>query len=228
MVRCFLTGVQFCLEEAFVLNRREARDLLDALKDRVASLRRVIDQFSPLDDEDDNAAVAHNGRTGFARKKHRLVCKAVADALAPGFPEIRLFLTWPEYHSHARLATLHGLRRHPLFGGEIGVLNDDALRQVEKLGKGVLHLLDPKRVLPQDTRLAIAVGTCVHHRGRSPEEVVRLIRTAAAENGDPDALRITQDHLDAVRNILGIRVNVHPPEQAAVSALSKHENKRHT
>lgn len=104
MVRCFLTGVQFPIEEAFVLNRREAHDLLDVLKDRVASLRRVIDQLSPLDDEDSNAGPAHFARPGFVRKKHRLVSKAVADALAPGCPEIRLFLDWPAYRSQARIA----------------------------------------------------------------------------------------------------------------------------
>jgi len=103
MVHCFLTGVQFRLEDAFVLNRRDAHDLLYAFQDRVASLRRVIDQFSPLDDEDGNAATDQSRRSGSARKKHRLVCKAVADALAPGFPEIRLFLAWPEYLSRARL-----------------------------------------------------------------------------------------------------------------------------
>lgn len=84
---CFLTGVQFHLDQAFVLNRREARDLLDALKKRVASLQRVIEQLSPLDDADAGTAAALTSRAGFAPRRHRLVCKAVADALAPGFPE---------------------------------------------------------------------------------------------------------------------------------------------
>lgn len=104
MVRCYLTGVQFPIEEAFVLNRREAHDLLDRLKDRVASLRRVIDQLSPLDDEDGGAVPAHVRRKDFVCKKHRLVCQAVAQALAPGCPEIRLFLEWPEYRLQTRFA----------------------------------------------------------------------------------------------------------------------------
>lgn len=116
MIHCFLTGVQCRLEEGFVLNRRQAHDLLDALKDRVASLRRVIEQLSPLDEMDGNEAVARHGRRGFARKKHRLVCKAVADAMAPGFPEIRLFLPWPEYRTQALRATRRGPHRDPLFG----------------------------------------------------------------------------------------------------------------
>lgn len=116
MIHCFLTGVEFGLEDAFVLNRRQAHDLLDTLKDRVASLRRVIDQLSPLDEINGNAAVARSGCRDFAPRKHRLVCKAIADALAPGFPEIRLFLPWPEYRTQARRASRRKPRRDPLFG----------------------------------------------------------------------------------------------------------------
>lgn len=104
MVRCFLTGVQFPIEEAFVLNRREAHALLDALKDRVASLRRVIDQLSPLDEEDNKAGIGQAPPSRFVRKRHRLVSRSVADALAPGYPEIRLFVDWPQYRANSRLA----------------------------------------------------------------------------------------------------------------------------
>ena len=48
--QCFITGVQFPLDSAFVLNRRDARAPLAVLNDRVASLRRVVDQLAPLDD----------------------------------------------------------------------------------------------------------------------------------------------------------------------------------
>ena len=47
--QCFMTGVQFALDSAFVLNRRDARAPLAVLNDRVASLR-VVDQLAPLDD----------------------------------------------------------------------------------------------------------------------------------------------------------------------------------
>lgn len=113
MIHCYLTGVECRQEDSFVLNRREARDLLEALKDRVASLRRVVEQLSPLDDKDIDTGVPPSRRAGFAPRKHRLVCKAVADAMTPGFPEVALFLGWPQYqamarktiHQHARGAT---------------------------------------------------------------------------------------------------------------------------
>ncbi len=79
MARCFLTGVEFRLEQAFVLNRRDAHSLLHMLKDRVACLQRVIEQYSPLDV--DEGKLAWQVRKGFAPKRHRLVCKAVAEVL---------------------------------------------------------------------------------------------------------------------------------------------------
>ena len=102
MANCYMTGVQFPLETAFVLNRREARDPPDTLKDRVASLQRVMGQLGPLDAQDGYADIPPARRAGLAPRRHRLVCKAVADALAPGFPEIKLFMTWQQYQSQAR------------------------------------------------------------------------------------------------------------------------------
>ena len=46
-----------------------------------------------------------------ARKTHRLVCKAVADAVAAGIPEIALFLSWPSSQAQARSATARKAQR---------------------------------------------------------------------------------------------------------------------
>lgn len=200
--------------------------MLDALKKRAASLQRVIEQLSPLDEDDSDTVIANFGRAGFTRKKHRLVCKAVADALAPGFPEIKLFLPWPEYQSHARGATIQLLRNHPLFGKAVKDLNVTELQYAEKLGRNVLRLLDPQGKLPPYTRFAITVGTCVQHRGHSPAEVVRFIQTAAAEDGDPDFLGLTPTDLNIVRSFLGISVNTVKPEPSDVLAFSENECQR--
>lgn len=107
MAHCFMTGVQCQIEDAFVLNRREAHNLHQVLKDRIASLRRVLDQLAPLDDDEHGMGGPAFARKGFVPRKHRLVCKAVADALAPGFPEIDLFLAWPQYRLQARRLIRH-------------------------------------------------------------------------------------------------------------------------
>ncbi|MBI5907758.1 MAG: hypothetical protein HY853_04140 [Burkholderiales bacterium] len=124
MVHCYVTGIQFQLEEGFVLNRREAHNLLNDLQDRAASLRRVIDQLSPLDEPEHNGAVSLPNTYQSGRKKHRLVCKAVADALVPGFPEISLLMSWPDY-----LALTH-LRRAAMPADRLALGPDGILTSV--------------------------------------------------------------------------------------------------
>ena len=201
MVRCFLTGVQFPLDAAFVLNRREARNLLAALNDRIASLRRVIEQFAPLDDDAGGSGGIQHLPAGFARRKHRLVCKAVAEALAPGYPEICLFVEWTEYQAQVRSAALHSLRGDRRFGDSIKRLDSNALQEADKLSRAVLRKLDPQRKLSRSERQAIAVAICMRHRGGTAEKVTQLIRDAATGVGDPELAGISADDLAAVRRL---------------------------
>ena len=95
MPLCFLTGVQFSLDDAYVINRREAFHLAKLFEDRARSLRRLIEQLSPLNEAPgDHQRVAADVRSAVA---NRLVFRAVADALGGGFPDIRLFVPLPEY-----------------------------------------------------------------------------------------------------------------------------------
>ena len=50
MARCFLTGVEFRVEDGYVLNRGDAYRLLRTLRNRCESLERLIAQLSPLDE----------------------------------------------------------------------------------------------------------------------------------------------------------------------------------
>lgn len=202
VVRCFLTGVQVPLESAFVLNRREARALLAALSDRVTSLRRLIDQFAPLDvvESEPNPGLAR--QSGLARRKHRLVCKAVADAMSPGYPEIHLFLEWPKYQDQARVTTLGSLRGQSRFSEAIKKLDDEALRAADRLAHKVLNQLDPNRGLPKKVRLAICGVVCARHRSAQAVTVTRMIRDAATGAGDATALGLEAHELAAVRQLL--------------------------
>jgi hypothetical protein len=113
IVHCFITGVQCQIDEAFVLNRRASHELLEMLKGRVDSLRRVIDQLSPLDEIEPHPGARRLPRTGRADKKHRLVCKTVADAIGPGFPEIKLFFDWPQHKARVREIIQQGKHHKP-------------------------------------------------------------------------------------------------------------------
>lgn len=204
MINCYVTGVRCEINDAYVLNRREAHDLLDRLKGRVASLRRVLEQLSPLDDTELSEFAVMAKSRKFAPKKHRLVCKAVAKGMAKGFPEIKLFVTWEQYQTKVRKTVLQGLREHPTLGKEVQDVDDATLLQADKTGRRVLRLLDSQRALPSKVRNAIALGTVVRLRGRSAEDIVTLIRTTAASNSDGDAMGLTQSHLEAVRGLVQV------------------------
>lgn len=204
MITCFVTGVRCEINDAYVLNRREARDLLERLKDRVASLRRVLEQLSPLDDVETREFAMAPKHMNFSAKKHRLVCKAVAKGMAPGFPEIKLFITFEQYRANVRKTVLQGLREHPMMGKEVQEVDDATLLRADNTGKRVLHLLDGQRALPAKVRNAIVLGAVVRLRGQSAEEIVTLIRGAAATAGDGEAMGLTRAHLDAVRGLVGL------------------------
>lgn len=104
MVRCFMTGVELPIDQTLVLNRRAAIELLYQLKGRVATLRRILEQYSPLDDfeREHFGSLPSRDLAQHGPKKHRLLCPAAAQVLAPSFPEITLFLPWPEYKARAR------------------------------------------------------------------------------------------------------------------------------
>ena len=103
MIRCFMTGVELPIEESQVLNRRGAIDLLRSMTDEVAMLRRIVEQYSPLDElvQEQFGARAREDR-GFIMKKHRLLCPAAAQLLAKGFPQVELFISWTEYKARVR------------------------------------------------------------------------------------------------------------------------------
>ena len=201
MVNCFLTGVQMHFDDAFVLNRRDVRNLHDALKERLASLRRLIDQFTPLDDHDKELLAAYRS-VGAAPKKHRLVCKAVAATLATGFPEVNLFVSWPDYQKGAQKTSLEGVRSHPVLSESIVGLDDNAVRQAEKLGKRVMERLDAARKLPPNIRQKIGINIGVRHRGRGADQVMEMIGDAAAGRGDWLSLGVSADEVAVLRNFI--------------------------
>lgn len=199
MARCFLTGVQFPLEDAFVLNRREARFLLAALHDRIASLRRVIEQLAPMDELEEIDMPSHPHTPRPARKRHRLVCKAVAEAIAPAFAEVTLFQGWQEYQSQARFSTVNNMRTHSRFGKLLKDLTDDELLGVSRLGRTVLKVLDKDSKLPVSTRQAIALSACAHLRQLNANEVCERINVSAAAIDDDPALGLSSQDFSALR-----------------------------
>ena len=200
MASCFLTGVQFPEEKGYVLNRRAAREFLAALNVRVAGLQRLIEQFGALDN--DTAPRPFNAE----KKRHRLVCLAVADALAAGFPEAKLFIRWPEHYAQSRLTIVLGMRHHPLISMTLPNQDEATLMRLGSLAKQVLTLLDPSRHLPPEVRVEIAVNTCVLHTNSRPKLIMKAIRQAVATR-DPQTLNISMEALTAIGRLPCIAAN---------------------
>lgn len=96
MPKCFLTGVEVSFEDAFLLDSSAARHLLKDLKERIASLERMIEQLGAVDKVELPNPSSGQKRV---RKDRRLVSQSVAEVLQSGFPEKCLFLTWRSWRS---------------------------------------------------------------------------------------------------------------------------------
>jgi hypothetical protein len=207
MARCFLTGVEFRVEDGHVLNRTDAYRLLRTLRRRSESLDRLLAQLSPLDEpvaEDPRVMARTRGR------QHRMICKAVAGALAQAYPEIELFLSWPALLARGLKDRMRLLKEHPLYGASISALSDEDLVAAAKLSQQVVRLIDPRRELPHRARLAIKAGICVRHRAESAKEIAALIRSTISRNGDLAALGVPEEEHEPVRANL-MRVVCTPP-----------------
>lgn len=207
MARCFLTGVEFRVEEGHVLNRTDAHRLLRALRKRSESLERLVAQLSPLDDP---AAEGSRVTTHTRGKQHRMICKAVADALAQAYPEIELFLSWPALLARNLRDRMRLLKEHPIYGTSLSGLPDKELVPLAKLGQQVVHLIDPHRKLSPRAMVAIKAGICVRHRAESAREVAALIRSTICGNGDLGALGVAEEEHKPVRTSLMLVIGVPP------------------
>jgi hypothetical protein len=214
MVHCFFTGVETTLLEARVLNRRAARDLLDELRDKVAGLQRIVMQTAPMDDAVEEKFWPGSPRFQAAPKRHRLVCKAVADAMAAGFPEIELFITWEQYVKQSKKTVVKGFREHPALGEAAKRVDDDALLYAGKKGRRVLYLMDHHRVLSANTRQAIGIGSTTLLRPLTAEAIADLICKTAVEFGDPNSVGLTQNQLSEVRALPRVVKAATKPEQS--------------
>jgi hypothetical protein len=96
MAKCYFTGVNMPLQESYLLDFGPAFNALKDLRLRTASIQRIIELLSPLDD-----VKVYNSQKSKSETKRdrRLVSKAVAETLAVAYPEGRLFVSWHEWKS---------------------------------------------------------------------------------------------------------------------------------
>ncbi len=96
MAKCFLTGIDIPMEEAYLLDQGTTRHALRNLKVRVATLERLLAQLTPKDVVE---VFDVRTRKTSVKPQRRLVCQSVATALAASYPEEPLFITWPQFQA---------------------------------------------------------------------------------------------------------------------------------
>jgi hypothetical protein len=94
MPKCFFTGIEIQMEDAYLLDRGAAKRALHNLRLRLAAVERLVLQLSPKDEVE---AYDYKSQSAKVRPQRRLVCATVAGALSASYPESPLFVAWPKF-----------------------------------------------------------------------------------------------------------------------------------
>lgn len=173
MARCYLTGVEIKLDDAFVLDLTTAHRTLRELKEKVATLERLIAQLGGTD----RVPIPNRDGAGtYLRKDRRVISRSVALALGAVCPDRELFVPWTVWRARGRTLPLSALSQHPEYGALLRELSAGESEHVVTLARQVLRRLAPREHLSQELRIAVMAGVCVTLRERSPEEVVAILR----------------------------------------------------
>jgi len=202
MARCYLTGVDVDLEDAFVLDLTVAHRTLRELRDRAATLERLITQLGGTD------LVPIPNREGGApwlRKDRRLVSRAMALALAAMAEDRDLFLRWADWRARGRSMRLALLRDDPEYGPGLRALSPAELERAMSLGRQVLDRLARGEHLGHDVRTAVIAGLCVVLRDRTTDDVVAILRNRLASDLPLEDLGVPAGVEPAFRTRLGMR-----------------------
>lgn len=110
MAKCFMTGVELSIDKTYLMDLAAAHRALKDLRQRVASMERMIEQLGVNNDVEKYDAQT---RTMIVRKERRLVCEAVANAMAAVYPEKGLFITFQEWRRRKLRVTNNTPQQQP-------------------------------------------------------------------------------------------------------------------
>jgi len=121
MPRCYMTGVEIKLEEALILDRKEAYLALKEIRVRLKALERLVSELGQPE-----RVEKKDRKTGqvFLRTDFRMLCPSVAEAFSSIWPEKQLFMRWSTWKSQRKNRVGDIREREPLAEeGQLGSSN---------------------------------------------------------------------------------------------------------
>lgn len=201
-VVCALTGVEFSLSDAHVLNVQETERRLAQRRQELAYLEQLAAKLG--------SSATPDGKPAHHRP---LIAPAVAHAMDSGVTE-GLLVPLAQQREQNALAFFERMRVHSFYGPRIAGVPKPEIPAVMALGRRLLQLVDPERKLSRDAKTALGVGVAAALRGKIIEECELILVTHAA-NGTLAQLGVAPDVCDelgpAIIRALG--QSQHVPEE---------------
>lgn len=107
MAKCFFTGIDVPITQAYVLDLAAAYRALRSLRQRVSALERLIQQLGPRDDCEifDSKTLEIS-----IRKDRRVISPAVAKVLETTHPDACLFISWQTWKGRSSRSAFSGVQ----------------------------------------------------------------------------------------------------------------------
>jgi hypothetical protein len=173
MARCYLTGIEFPIEDGYVLDKSTVHREVRTLKAKTQNLARLLDLLGPTD------------RTSLRQKtvlRRRLVCRDVAQALSAGLGGQSVFLSWRDFRAQRLVYMAQAMQKEPRYADLIGSVGTTALRRGACLASEALRCIKIARrgdVHLQKEVLSIA---CRLPEGSTVHALVTELRAVRALN----------------------------------------------
>lgn len=199
MFRCFLTGVEIGIESAYVLNRTVLYRVIGGLKEKTATLERLLEQLGVYEEVIVRKAA---GQPPVTKKRRRLVSKAVAEVLRAGFSEPDLFIPFTTWASRTQGRPMSHLANHPLFGASICSASVVQLENAVRLAQEITMRIDPQRSLPNEIVSTLQAGVCLVLNDRETDGAVRAIASALESDESCVAIGVPASLVGSFREAL--------------------------
>jgi hypothetical protein len=204
-VKCSLTGVEFPLFDAFVLDVFEAERRLAVRRQEVALLEQLVAKLG-----------ASTAADGAPLRKRAVVSPVLARAFDAGVTS-GLLVPLAQQRDQRTMALIDRLRRDPFYGPRLAKVPSEELPAVVELGRRLRRCVDPQGRLSPDGKTAIGIGAALTLRGRILEDCT-LALVSHAITGTLPEIGVAPGACPEVGPAILASLGQPPPEPAPIEA----------